>query len=74
MQEKLLSHGFSACTGDNPLAKARGSSPRKDGQTVIQLLLLKSQLNVLVNYLSDNNEMYYSSSYKRSYMYRAVVS
>ena len=32
---KQLYHGLSACTGDNPLAKARGSSPRTGGQTMI---------------------------------------
>ena len=32
---KLLKHGLSACTGDNPLAKARRLSPRTDGQTML---------------------------------------
>ena len=31
---KQLYHGLSACTGDNPLAKARGLSPRTGGQTM----------------------------------------
>ena len=32
---KYLYHGLSTCTGDNPLAKARGLSPRTGGQTVV---------------------------------------
>ena len=32
---KLLYHGLSACTGDNPLAKARGLYPRTGGQTML---------------------------------------
>ena len=32
---KWLYHGLSACTEDNPLAKARGSSPRTGGQTMV---------------------------------------
>ena len=31
-------HSFLQCTGDNPLAKARGLFPRADGQTVASLL------------------------------------
>ena len=30
-----LNHGLSASTGDNPLAKARGLSPRTGGQTML---------------------------------------
>ena len=32
---KHLYHGLSACTEDNPLAKARGLSPRTGGQTIV---------------------------------------
>ena len=32
---KYLYCSLSACTGDNPLAKARGLSPRKSGQTMV---------------------------------------
>ena len=32
---KQLYHGLSACTRDDPLAKARGLSPRTDGQTMV---------------------------------------
>ena len=32
---KYLHHGLSACTGDNPLAKNRGLSPRTGGQTMV---------------------------------------
>ena len=35
---KYLYHGLSACTGNNPLAKARGLSPRTGGQTAVYLL------------------------------------
>ena len=34
---KLLNRGLSACTGDNPLAKARGLSPRTGGQNMVRL-------------------------------------
>ena len=30
----MLYHGLSACTGDNPLAKARGLAPRTGDQTM----------------------------------------
>ena len=32
---KKLYHGLSTCTGDNPLAKARGLTPRTGGQTMV---------------------------------------
>ena len=32
---KYLYPDLSACTGDNPLAKARGLSPRTGGQTMV---------------------------------------
>ena len=32
---KQLYHRLSACTEDNPLDKARGLSPRTDGQTMV---------------------------------------
>ena len=34
---KYLYDGFSACTGGNPLAKARGLSPRTGGQTMVHV-------------------------------------
>ena len=36
---KQLYHGLSACTRDNPLAKARGLSSRTDGQIKAYQLL-----------------------------------
>ena len=35
---KSLYHGLSACSGNHPLAKARGLSPRTGGQTMVELL------------------------------------
>ena len=50
-----IEHGLCACTVDNPLAKARGLSPRIGAQTTLYLSLippvLQGETNFVMSYL-----------------------
>ena len=45
---KMCNDWLSACMGDNPLAKARGLSPRTGGQTMVQLQRMSKCKNMKI--------------------------
>ena len=48
-----LEHGSCVCTGDDPLANARGLSSRTDAHTILYLLRMKPKLSLYVPQLTS---------------------